>query len=351
MGLDWILTRTRPEWRLRPTAAGRGRDSALPLQRLVLALLLLCFVLMAGGVGVVSAQESGVHVVQPGDTLWSIAARYGVTVGAIVSANGLPNGEFIYVGQRLAIPGATGSGSGAYIVRRGDTMSGIALRNGVSLWALLRANGLSGGHWIHPGQRLVIPGVANAQPQPSSGQTYVVRPGDTLSQIAQRLGTTAFELGRYNSIVNPSFIYVGQVLRFASGGSPSLPSGGPARILIDLSQQHLYAYEGERLVYSFICSSGAAPYYTRTGEFQVQSKIPNAYGSTWGIWMAHWLGIYWAGGTENGIHALPILPSGATLWAGYLGSPVSYGCIVLGSYEAYLLYQWAAIGTPVTIQP
>jgi lipoprotein-anchoring transpeptidase ErfK/SrfK len=82
----------------------------------------------------------------------------------------------------------------------------------------------------------------------------------------------------------------------------------------------------------------------------VQSKIPNAYGSTWDIWMPYWLGIYWAGSTENGIHALPILSNGGVLWAGFLGRPISYGCVVLGTYEAEVLYNWADYGTPVVIQ-
>ena len=88
----------------------------------------------------------------------------------------------------------------------------------------------------------------------------------------------------------------------------------------------------------------------RTGEFRVQSKIPKAYGSAWGIWMPHWLGIYWAGSVENGIHALPILSNGQTLWAGYLGRPVSYGCVVLATENAQRLYNWAEIGTPVSIR-
>jgi lipoprotein-anchoring transpeptidase ErfK/SrfK len=143
---------------------------------------------------------------------------------------------------------------------------------------------------------------------------------------------------------------VGQVLTVPRLGSgPSGASSGEKRIVIDLTEQHLYAFAGEDLVYSFVCSSGRAPYYTRSGEFQVQSKIPNAYGATWDIWMPHWLGIYWAGSTENGIHALPIMSDGQTLWAGYLGSPVSYGCIVLGTDDAAQLYSWAEIGTPVSI--
>ena len=132
----------------------------------------------------------------------------------------------------------------------------------------------------------------------------------------------------------------------------SLPvpsTGGGKYILVDISEQHMYVYEGDALIHSFVASTGINN-ATRVGTFAVQSKIPNAYGATWDIWMPEWLGIYWAGGLENGIHALPILPNGATLWEGYLGRPVSYGCVVLGTYDAQVLYNWAEIGTPVEIQ-
>jgi LysM repeat protein len=224
--------------------------------------------------------------------------------------------------------------------------------------ALTQLNGLSGSPTIYAGQQLTIPGggrsvaalvSATGTGATPAGDTYTVQPGDRLSRIAERFGTTPLTLARLNGIANPSAIYTGQVLRLSSQ-APAVPRGGGKRIEIDLSEQHLYAYEGDRLVYSFVASSGAAPSYTRTGEFRVQSKIPKAYGSTWNIWMPHWLGIYWAGSTENGIHALPILSNGQTLWAGYLGRPVSYGCIVLGTYEAQLLYNWAVIGTPVSIR-
>jgi len=124
---------------------------------------------------------------------------------------------------------------------------------------------------------------------------------------------------------------------------------GSKYILVDISEQHMYVYDGDTLVYSFVASTGMNN-ATRVGTFAVQSKIPNAYGSTWDIWMPNWLGIYWAGGLENGIHALPILPNGAILWEGYLGRPVSYGCVVLGTYESGLLYNWAEMGTTVEIQ-
>jgi len=124
---------------------------------------------------------------------------------------------------------------------------------------------------------------------------------------------------------------------------------GSKYILVDISEQHMYVYDGDTLIYSFVASTGINN-ATRVGSFAVQSKIPNAYGATWNIWMPNWLGIYWAGSLENGIHALPILSNGAILWEGYLGRPVSYGCVVLGTFESSLLYDWAEIGTPVEIQ-
>ena len=130
---------------------------------------------------------------------------------------------------------------------------------------------------------------------------------------------------------------------------PGASYTGGKYILVDISEQHMYVYQQDSLLYSFVASTGINN-ATRIGTFAVQSKIPNAWGSTWSIWMPSWLGIYWSGGLENGIHALPILPSGATLWEGYLGRPVSYGCVVLGTYEATLLYDWAELGTTVEIR-
>jgi tetratricopeptide (TPR) repeat protein len=121
-------------------------------------------------------------------------------------------------------------------------------------------------------------------------------------------------------------------------------------IEIDISEQKLTAWDGEELTYSFVCSTGKSGTPTRYGRFSIISKLPEAYGSAWDLRMPYWMGIYWAGGSENGIHGLPILSSGQTLWSGYLGQPVSYGCIVLDTSAAKQLYDWAEIGTEVTIR-
>jgi lipoprotein-anchoring transpeptidase ErfK/SrfK len=147
----------------------------------------------------------------------------------------------------------------------------------------------------------------------------------------------------------PASVYVAPTQVPYVAGAPAYSYSSSKYILVDISEQHMYVYDGDSLAYSFVASTGINN-ATAVGNFAVQSKIPNAYGATWNIWMPNWLGIYWAGGLENGIHALPILPNGATLWEGYLGRPVSYGCVVLGSYESSLLYDWAEIGTTVEIQ-
>ena len=165
--------------------------------------------------------------------------------------------------------------------------------------------------------------------------TQTVTPTLTLEPIAQ------------SEIIldTPTSEYVAQVYE---AEAPAIYTGGKY-VLVDISEQHMYVYEGDTLVYSFVSSTGMNN-ATRVGNFSVLNKIPNAYGATWDLWMPNWLGIYWAGSLQNGIHALPILSNGAQLWSGYLGVPISYGCVVLGAYESQLLYDWADVGTPVEIQ-
>lgn len=323
---------------------------------LCLAGMLLQWAITSGFAPSAHAQGQLIHVVQAGENLYRIALRYGTTIEAIAAANNLPDPDQILEGQKLVIPASSGgtlrssaaaTTGGSYVVQPGDTLLYIALRYGLRLIDLKQVNGLFGTHLIYPGQALVIPGAGGSAPRPGpTADTYIVQYGDTLNSIAEDYHVDPIALARVNGIVRPSVLRVGQLLRVSGPGLTPRK-----RILVDLSEQRLYAYEGDKLIFSFVCSSGRAPYYTRTGQFYVQSKIPNAYGSVWDIWMPHWLGIYWAGGTENGIHALPIMSNGQTLWAGYLGRPVSYGCIVLGTYDAKRLYDWAEMGTPVLIRP
>ncbi len=122
---------------------------------------------------------NGTHTVQSGETLFSIARRYGVGVADLAQLNGLVNTNLIYVGQPLQIPGGAGntptpapiatptptseptseptSTSTMHIVQSGETLSVIALRYGVTINSIMQANGLSNANYIYVGQALTIP--------------------------------------------------------------------------------------------------------------------------------------------------------------------------------------------------
>jgi LysM repeat protein len=316
----------------------------------------------------VQAQSGGsgniVHTVAWGDTLFSLARQYGTSVDAICRANGLTDPTQIYAGQRLIIPTtyaptAPAAAGATHTVQPGENLYRIGLRYGVTVRALVELNGLYNPDQIVAGQKLTIPGSAAAssvayQPQHAS-TTHTVKRGETLASIAHRYGVSLWTLIQVNNVSNPALIVPGQTLvipkasSLASSSTPSQPSGGK-RMVIDLSDQRMATFQGNVQIHSFVVSTGMPGANTAPGTYKVLDKYPNAYASTWSLQMPYWLGIYWAGSLENGIHALPILPNGQRLWEGYLGTPVSYGCVILSTGDARTLYHWAEVGTPVIIQ-
>ncbi len=171
-----------------------------------------------------------VHIVRWGENLTGIARHYGTTVHAIVLANRLPNANRIYAGQRLIIPGgwvpAPVSGC-TYIVRPGDTLSGIAYRHNVSVSGIAYANGIANPNRIYAGQRLVVPCPSPVPPAPAPGGTYyVVRWGDTLAKIAVRFRTSVWLIATRNNLANPNLIYPGQRL-FIPSHAPPPPASPP----------------------------------------------------------------------------------------------------------------------------
>jgi tetratricopeptide (TPR) repeat protein len=123
----------------------------------------------------------------------------------------------------------------------------------------------------------------------------------------------------------------------------------PKRIEINITTQEFFAWEGDTLVYSFLTSTGLPGRDTAAGSYKVLDKMPMAYSSVWDLKMPFWLGIYYVGNIENGIHALPIRPDGTVMWGGLLGQKASYGCIILSTEAAQTIYDWAEIGTSVEI--
>jgi LysM repeat protein len=161
------------------------------------------------------------YVVQTGDTLYSIALHFGVSVQDLMNANGLTNPNYIQIGQTLIIPNPSATptptptgttpqpGPRYHIVRPGDTLYSLAHYYGTTVQAICRANHLVNPHLIYVGQRLLIPG---ASPPTPCVSTHVVRYGETLTSIASRYGTTVWMLARLNHLANPNCIYAGRVL-------------------------------------------------------------------------------------------------------------------------------------------
>jgi LysM repeat protein len=299
------------------------------------------------------AETGTVHVVQPGENLFRIALRYGVTVNAIASANGLTNTRHIYVGQRLVIPSSgspstpPASSGGVHVVQRGENLFRIALRYGTTVQALAAANGIVNTGRIYVGQRLVIPGSSSTPPPtpPASGSTYVVRRGDTLSAIALRYGVSTWSIAQLNNISNPSLIYVGQVLRIPAGGSPSPSPPSPAPtdgrwIDVNLSAQRLTAYQGSTAVRSTLVSTGLPRTPTPTGQFRVYVKYTSTTMSGPGYYLTNvpYTMYFYKG---YGIHG--------TYWHSNFGHPMSHGCINLPTPEAQWLFNWSSVGTLVNI--
>lgn len=153
------------------------------------------------------------YTVKSGDTLWGIAEMYRTSVSAIVSENGIANPNLIYPGEVLRITLADNVPSSemnnTYLVRRGDTLWGIAQMYRTSVARLAAMNHISDPNLIYPGEILQV---SSSGSTGDVGRTYVVRYGDTLSGIARRYGTTVSQLAAANGIENPNLIYAGEVL-------------------------------------------------------------------------------------------------------------------------------------------
>ena len=220
--------------------------------RRLITFLLLIIVLLSLGTTSVLAQQ--VHVVQRGETLFSIALRYGRTVVEVAQANGLSEPYIIHAGNRLIVSApssgaqapapapapAQPTGTTTYTVQAGDSLATIAAQFGTNYIALAEMNGIANPDIVHVGQVLQVPapagtpapsdaGAAAPAPQPTTG-TYTVQRGDSLATIAAQFGINYFELARINGIANPDVLRVGQVLQVPGAPPPPADSGTPGTV-------------------------------------------------------------------------------------------------------------------------
>jgi LysM repeat protein len=215
------------------------------MRRFLLSSLVIAVAITMFAVTPASAQ-GGEYVVQPGDTLFSIAARFNVSVSDLATINGMYDVNAVYVGQVLRLPASQSSSVPvsqpvsvpqvqpvvsyapgttvttvtsytAYTVRPGDTLSAIAQRFNTTPQAILSANAVANPNLVYVGQYLVIPRTrTTVVPAPRTatlrGRVYIVRPGDNLFGIASYYRRNAWDIARANGILDLNSIYVGQAL-------------------------------------------------------------------------------------------------------------------------------------------
>ena len=158
-----------------------------------------------------SLPESGnYYVVQSGDSLWKIANKYGITVDELKSLNGLTSNN-LSVGQILEVPG--GSSSGTYTVKAGDSLWKIANQYGLTVAELKNLNGLTSDN-LSIGQVLKISNSSSS----NNSNTYTVKAGDSLWKIANQYGLTVAELKNLNGLTSDN-LSIGQVLKISNSSS------------------------------------------------------------------------------------------------------------------------------------
>lgn len=228
----------------------------------------------------IASSIPGTYRVKGGDTVSGIAARYGLATASVLALNGLGWKSIIFPGQVLKLTNATtpapappkttppkstppastppsSSTALTYTIARGDTISGIAARFGVSTQSILTANKLGWSTIIYPGQKITIPGKATAVPAPSSPAptppvveidpvvdvtpietapapqniTYVIKSGDTITGIAARFGVSVQAILDTNDLTRSSIIYAGRTLVIPGTASAPASVGATTTVL------------------------------------------------------------------------------------------------------------------------
>lgn len=367
-------------------------------RRLAIPLALLCLMSLFL-VAPISAQDTAatVHTVQYGENLYRIALRYGVSMDAIAQANELANQSRINVGQQLTIPNfdptpaevenPTVAGTPIkHLVTGGETLASIANQYGMTVEQLLTINNVPNPNRILRGQELLVwattetedampaedaPQIAVEEPllatvtveeiaalPPST--TYTVGVGEHLSQIAQQFGISWVDIASANNIADPNQIYAGQTLTIpgvaatgdTGGGvaAPVLPQFAPTpptlytgkQVVVDLSDQMMYAYQDGVLLRSLLVSTGLPNTPTVQGDYKVYHILESQrmVGPGYDLPGVPYVMYFYQGYALHGAY-----------WHNNFGNPMSHGCVNMPPAEAEWFYSnFVELGTPVHVQ-
>lgn len=147
------------------------------------------------------------YTVKTGDSLWSISKRFGITVDELKKANNLKS-NLLSIGQNLIIPGLTSDTTDEYIVKKGDTLYGIARKFGLTVTELKKLNNLISNS-LSIGDVLKV---SKSTSNINGDNTYTVKKGDSLYSIAQKYKTDVDTLKRLNNLTSNN-LSINQILK------------------------------------------------------------------------------------------------------------------------------------------
>lgn len=354
----------------------------------------------------ITGQEDNrvIHIVQPGENLFRIGLRYGVTLDELVVANNITNSSGVYAGQELIIPGLllpttqdeseengvvdnplVAAAPITHIVRRGETLSQIAATYDVSVDIIMRANNITDASRIFSGtelqiwapnyldQNIVAPDsenvidtesgtetVINSQ-EPEERVEYVVQAGEHLSQIARKYDVSWLAIAEVNNITDPDTVFAGMTLIIPNGTDvvsqnvayasynnilpattdPGARVGIGREIVVVLSTQMTYAYEDGELKHSALVSTGLPATPTVQGDYKIWNKTRAQTMSGPGYYLEN---VEWVMYFYQGygFHG--------TWWHDNFGQPMSHGCVNMTNEDAQWLYEFASLETPVHVR-
>lgn len=360
-----------------------------------------------------SAQDNQqvTHIVQPGENLFRIALRYGIDLQQLSSVNNIEDARSLYSGQELIIPGLTlpavegettentivenplvASPPIIHVIQRGDVLSQVAGQYGVTVEAVMQANGISNPNriivgeelqiWASPefleSQRIIDEAIAASNEpevaiEPSTSESgiitppteerkeYVVQAGEYLSQIANKFDISWPALAEVNNITNPDTVYAGMTLLIPNKSDilsqnisyatynniqpaitePGARIGIGREIVVVLSTQMTYAYEDGVLQHSALASTGLPATPTVQGDYKVWNKTRSQTmnGPGYSLDNVEWVMYFYQG---YGLHG--------TWWHSNFGQPMSHGCVNLTNADAKWFYEFGSVGTPVHVR-
>lgn len=268
------------------------------------------------------------HIVQRGETLAAIGRQYGMSWQDIAALNNILDPNQVFAGQRLVVSTTATDTAPELTAVAGPTIIEATLPTTST--------------------------ATNTAAQRST--TYTVQEGDRLASIAAQFNLNWTTIARANAITNPNTIYTGQELTIPvaddATGTYLEPNGGmPAaaaptlltgkQIVVNLSEQRIYAYEDGELQRTVIVSSGLPGTPTVTGDYRVYWKLTSQTMSGPGYYLpgVPWVMYFFQGYAIHG-----------TYWHNNFGQPMSHGCVNLPTADAEWFFRWAEVGTPVSVR-